>query len=144
MILFLLPVITYRNNELPFISYKAGYLKALDKKFGEIDLANGPDIKYINLPEVKISAKSDRSGYSAPDITINLDKKDPTGKKYSSLFQLIYEEFGEKAFTATGFGTHGKIHTPILVVNGAPMTASECPPCHDFNAYGWADSNSSQ
>jgi hypothetical protein len=135
---FLLPVINYRDNELPFISYKAGYLKALDKKFGEIDLTNGPDIKYINLPEVKILAKSDRSGYSAPDITINLDKKDPTGKKYSSLFQLIYEEFGEKAFTATGFGTHGNIYNPIFVVNGAPMTAATCPPCYDFDAYGWA------
>ena len=32
---------------------------------------------------------------------------------------MIYEEFGEKAFTATGFATHGKIYNPILVVNGA-------------------------
>ena len=51
---------------------------------------------------------------------------------------MIYEEFGEKAFTATGFGTHGNIYNPILVVNGAPMTADECPPCYDFDAYGWA------
>ncbi len=135
---FLLPVISYRKNDLPFISYKEGYLKALDKKFNEIDSVNGPDIKYINLPEVKITAKSDRSGYSAPEISLNLDKKDPTGKKYNSLFQLIYEEFGEKAFTATGYGTNGKMYNPILVVNGAPMTASECPPCHDYIAYGWA------
>jgi hypothetical protein len=135
---FSLPDISYRKNELPYQSYKAGYLKALDKKISEIDSVNRQDIKYINLPEVKITAKPDRSGYSAPEITINLDEKDPTGKKYSSLFHLIYEEFGEKAFTATGFATHGKIYNPILVVDGAPMTASECPPCHDFNAYGWA------
>jgi hypothetical protein len=51
---------------------------------------------------------------------------------------MIYEEFGEKAFTATGFGTHEKVNYPILVVDGAPLTASECPPCYDFNAYGWA------
>jgi len=137
---FPLPVITHRNNELPFISYKAGYLKALDNKFSEIDSAKGPDRKYINLPEVKVISRSDRSGYSSPDISINLEKKDPTGEKYSSLFQMIYEEFGEKAFTATGFGTKGKSYSPILVVNGAPMTASECPPCHDFDAYGWAAS----
>jgi len=135
---FPLPDISYRKNELPYNLYKAGYLKALDKKISEIDSANGPDIKYINLPEVKITAKPDRSGYSAPEITINLDKRDPTGKKYSSLFQMIYEEFGEKAFTATGYGTNGKMYNPILVVNGAPLTASECPPCHDFNAYAWA------
>jgi len=137
---FSFPVISYRKNELPFKSYKAGYLKALDKKFSEIDTAGGPGIKYINLPEVKITAKSDRSGYSAPEITIDLDKNDPTGKKYSSLFQMIYEEFGEKAFTATGYGTHGRMYNPILVVNGAPMTATECPPCHDYNFYGWAAS----
>jgi hypothetical protein len=134
------PDISYRNNELPYVSYKADYLEALNKKFAEIDSANGLNIKYINLPEVKILAKSDRSGYSAPEITINLDKKDPTGKKYFSLFQMIYEEFGEKAFTATGFATRGKIYNPILVVNGAPMTASECPPCYDPYAYGWAAS----
>jgi hypothetical protein len=135
---FPLPVISYRKNELPFISYKAGYIKALDKKFSEIDSANRLDIKYIKIPEVTIKAKSDRTGYSAPDITINLDKKDPTGKKYFSLFQMIYEEFGEKAFTAIGFETQGKIYNPILVVDGAPMTASECPPCYDFAAYALA------
>jgi hypothetical protein len=135
---FPLPVISYRKNELPFFSYKAGYLKALDKKFNEIDLANGPGIKYIKIPEVKVVAKSNRSGYSSPDVTIDLNKKDPTGKKYFSLFQMIYAEFGEKAFTATGFGTHGKTFTPILIVNGAPLTAAECPPCYDFVAYQWA------
>jgi hypothetical protein len=135
---FQLPVIGYRKNELPFISYKAGYIKALDKKFSEIDSANRLDIKYINLPEVKVTAKSDRTGYSAPDITINLDKSDPTGKKYNSLFQMIYEEFGEKAFTAIGFATHGKIYNPILVVDGAPMTTEYCPPCYDPDTYEWA------
>jgi hypothetical protein len=135
---FPLPVITYRKNELPFISYKAAYLKALDRKFSEIDSVNRLDIKYINLPEVKVTAKSDRSGYSAPDKTIDLDKKDPTGEKYSSLFQMIYKEFGEKAFIATGLDARGKTYNPILVVNGAPMTASECPPCYDFDAYAWA------
>ena len=54
------PVINYRNNELPYISYKPGYLKALNEKFAEIESANESDIKYINLPEVKIIAKSDR------------------------------------------------------------------------------------
>ena len=135
---FPLPVITYKMNELPFISYKAGYLKALDKKFSEIDSADRMFIKYIKIPEVKITAKSDRAGYSAPDKTIDLNKKDPTGKKYSSVFQMIYEEFGEKAFTATGFGTHGKVFNPILVVDGAPLTSPLCPPCYDFEAYGWA------
>ena len=134
------PVISYRNNELPYPSYKAGYIRTLDKKFTETDSADRSDIKYINLPEVTIKAKSDRSGYSSPDITINLNKEDPTGKKYSSLFQMIYKEFGEKAFTVTGFGTHGHVYNPILVVNGAPLTASECPPCYDFDAYGWAAS----
>ena len=132
------PAIRFRNNELPYVSYKAGYLKALDRRFSEVDLIKGQDIKYINLPEVKIQAKSNMSGYSAPDKTIDLIKKDPTGKKYSSIFQLIYEEFGEKAFTASGFGTHGKAYTPILVVNGAPLTADECPPCYDGIGYSWA------
>jgi hypothetical protein len=135
---FPLPIITYRKNELPFISYKAGYLKALDRKFSEIDSAYRLDNKYIHLPEVKVTAKSDRSGYSAPDKTVNLEKKDPTGKKYSGLFQMIYEEFGEKAFTVSGFGSHGKVHYPILVVDGAPLTDSTCPPCYDFAAYDWA------
>ena len=135
---FPLPVIMYRKNELPFLAYKAGYFKTLDKKFSKSDSANRQGIKYIKLNEVKVTAKSDRTGYSAPDKTIDLDKKDPSGKKYSSLFQLIYDEFGEKAFTATGFGTHGKVFNPILVVDGAPMTASECPPCYDFEAYAWA------
>jgi hypothetical protein len=69
---------------------------------------------------------------------IDLEKKDPTGEKYSNLFQMIYKEFGEKAFTATGYEARGKPYNPILVVNGAPMTASECPPCYDFDAYAWA------
>ena len=56
------------------------------------------NIKYIEIPEVVIKAKS-RVWYSTPDITINLEKKDPTGKKYNSLFQMIAEEFGDKAFT---------------------------------------------
>lgn len=135
---FQLPVISYRNNELPFTSYKAGYLKVPDKKFSEIDSANKLFIKYIKIPEVKITAKADHSGYSAPDKTIDLNKKDPTGKKYRSLFQLIYQEFGEKAFLATGYEARGQTYNPILVVNGAPMTATECPPCYDFAAYAWA------
>jgi hypothetical protein len=135
---FKLPVISYRKNELPFISYKARYIKVLDKIFSEIDSSDRLDMKYINLPEVKVTAKSDRTGYSAPDKTINLDKKDPTGKKYNSIFQMIYEEFGEKAFTAKGFATQGKAYNPILVVDGAPMTADLCPPCYDFAAYAWA------
>jgi hypothetical protein len=135
---FPLPVITYRKNELAFISYKAGYIKAMERKFTEIDSTDRLIIKYIKIPEVKITAKSDRSGYSSPDKIINLDKKDPTGKKYLSLFQMIYNEFGEKAFTATGYPAHGEIYNPILVVNGEPMTASECPPCYDYYAYAWA------
>jgi hypothetical protein len=62
----------------------------------------------------KVTAKADRSGYSAPDKMLDLDKKDPTGKKYSSLFQLRYQEFGEKAFTATGYSTEGKVYNQIL------------------------------
>jgi hypothetical protein len=135
---FPLPVIRYRKNELPFISYKAGYLKAIDRKFSEIDTAKGLDLKYIKLPEVNVTAKADRTGYSAPDRTIDLEKKDPTGKKYSGLFQMIYEEFGEKAFTISGYGSRGTIHYPILVIDGAPLTDSTCPPCYDFAAYNWA------
>ena len=137
---FPLPVITYRKNDLPFVSYKAGYLNALDRKFSEIDTVDKQNIKYINLREVKVTAKSDRTGYSAPDKTIDLNKKDPTGKNYSGLFQLIYEEFGEKAFAVNGFGTHGSVYYPILVVDGASLSVSPCPPCYDFAAYGWAAS----
>jgi hypothetical protein len=132
------PTISYRNNELPYVSYNAA-VRPINKQSDEIDPTNGRYKKYINIPEVKITAKSDHTGYSAPDKMIDLEKKDPTGKKYSSLFQMIYEEFGEKAFTATGFGTHGKTYSPILVVDGAPLTVSECPPCYDFNAYAWAE-----
>ncbi len=135
---FPIPIITYRQNELPFNLYKAGYLKAIDRKFSEVDSVDRLVTKYIKIPEVTIIAKSDRTGYSVPDKMIDLEKKDPTGKKYSSLLQMIYKEFGEKAFTASGYPARGKIYNPILVVNGAPMTASECPPCYDFQAYGWA------
>jgi hypothetical protein len=135
---FPLPVIASRNNELPFIAFKAGYLRATEIKLGKTDSINRLNIKYIKLPEVNVTAKSDRTGYSAPDKTIDLNKTDPTGKKYSSLFQMIYNEFGEKAFASTGFATKGKAFTPILVVDGAPLTAAECPPCYDFDAYAWA------
>jgi hypothetical protein len=132
------PVISYRNNELPYVSYNASSVRPLNKQSNEIDPAYGRYKKYISIPEVKITAKSDRTGYSAPDKMIDLEKKDPTGKKYSSLFQMIYKEFGEKAFTATGYEARGKPYNPILVVNGEPMSASECPPCYDFAAYAWA------
>lgn len=137
---FPLPEISYRNNELPYPSYKTAFLGALDEKFTEPDSAYDSPFKTINLAEVKITAKADRTGYSSPDAEIDLNKKDPTGKKYNSLFQMIYEEFGEKAFTATGFGTHGKSYTPILVVNGSPLTESLCPPCYDSYAYNRAAS----
>ena len=133
------PAISYRNNELPYVSYKAGSLRTLYQKSTEIDSTNGPYRKYINLAEVKIKAKS-KPWYSTPDVTINLDKKDPTGKKYNSLFQLIYEEFGEKAFTAKGFNAKGNIYSPILVVDGSPMTDAYCPPCYDADHYEWAAS----
>ncbi len=132
-----LPGIAYRNNELPYNKYKAGYLKSLEKRFTEADSAIREDIKYIKLGEVTVKAKS-HPMYSNPDITINLEKKDPTGKKYSSIFQMIYSEFGEKAFTATGFGTKGTMHMPILVVNGDILTAGSCPPCYDPIYYPWA------
>jgi hypothetical protein len=132
------PVISYRNNELAYVSYNAASVGPLNKQSNEIDPAYGRYRKYISIPEVKITAKSDRTGYSAPDKMIDLEKKDPTGKKYSSLFQMIYKEFGEKAFTASGYPARGEIYNPILVVNGEPMTASECPPCYDFAAYAWA------
>jgi hypothetical protein len=133
------PAISYRNNELTYVSYKAGSLRTLYPKSTEIDSTNGPYKKYINLAEVKIKAKS-KPWYSTPDVTINLDKKDPTGKKYNSLFQMIYEEFGEKAFTAKGFNAKGNIYNPILVVDGSPMTDAYCPPCYDADHYGWAAS----
>ena len=133
------PSIIYRNNELPYYSFKPGLLRSLVERFAEADSAIGPAIKYINLPEVTIKAKSHNPS-SAPDVVINLNKKDPTGKKYSSLFQLIYEEFGEKAFTATGYGTKGVQHMPILVADGAPSTVATCPPCYDFDFYQWAAS----
>jgi hypothetical protein len=131
-----IPVINYRNNELPFVSYKPGYLKTLNEKFAEMKSLNASNIKYKYLPEVMVKAKS-HPRYSKPDVTINLEKKDPTGKKYQNLFQMIYEEFGEKAFTAIGFGASGNAIQPILVVNGAPMTAASCPPCYDAVHYQW-------
>ena len=133
------PAISYRNNELPYVSYKSGSLITLYQKSTEIDSTNGPYKKYIKLAEVKIKAKS-KPWYSTPDVTINLDKKDPTGKKFSNLFQMIYAEFGEKAFTAKGFNAKGNIYNPILVVDGSPMTAAYCPPCYDTDHYDWAAS----
>jgi hypothetical protein len=132
------PEISYRNNELQYVSYRTSSGRALIKQSPEIKAENGPYKKYISIPEVTITAKSDHTGYSAPTKMIDLEKKDPTGKKYSNLFQMIYKEFGEKAFTATGYEAKGKPYSPILVVNGEPMTASECPPCYDFAAYEWA------
>lgn len=132
-----MPDIDYRNNELPYSSHKAGYLGALDEKFTFADSIYATDIKYINLPEVRIKARLNPTIFT-PDVEIDLNKTDPTGKRYSNLFQMIHQEFGEKAFTATGYGTNGKMYNPILVVNGAPLTASECPPCYDFSAYAWA------
>ena len=125
-----IPEINYRNNELPFVSYKPGYLKILNEKFAEMESLNTSNIKYNYLPEVTVKAKS-HPRYSKPDVMINLDKKDPTGKKYQNLFQMIYAEFGEKAFTAKGFTASGYAHQPILVVNGTPQTASYCPPCYN-------------
>ncbi|MGD0755142.1 MAG: hypothetical protein ABR927_08795 [Bacteroidales bacterium] len=131
------PVISYRNNELPYVLYRPGYLKTLNEKFAEIESLNKSDTNSINIPEVIIKAKS-HPWNSKPDITINLDKKDPTGEKYSSLFQMIYEEFGEKAFTAVGYGTYRHAYNPFLIVNGTHLTAEYCPPCYDYNAYQWA------
>ena len=125
-----IPEINYRNNELPFVSYKPGYLKILNEKFAEMESLNTSNIKYNYLPEVTVKAKS-HPRYSKPDVMINLDKKDPTGKKYQNVFQMIYAEFGEKAFTAKGFTASGYAHQPILVVNGTPQTASYCPPCYN-------------
>jgi hypothetical protein len=133
------PGINYRNNELTFVSYKPGYLKTLNEKYTEMKSLDASNIKYNYIPEVSVRAKS-HPWYSKPDVMINLDKKDPTGKKYQNLFQMIYEEFGEKAFTAIGFGTAGNAIQPILVVNGAPMTAAYCPPCYDALRYQWAAS----
>ncbi len=133
------PGINYRKNELPFVSYKPGYLKTLNEKYAEMKSLDASNIKYNYIPEVSVRAKS-HPWYSKPDVMINLDKKDPTGKKYQNLFQMIYEEFGEKAFTAIGFGASGYAIQPILVVNGAPMTAASCPPCYDALRYQWVTS----
>lgn len=110
------PEISYRNNELPYILYKPGYLKAINEKFAEKDSANQSNIKYIMIPEVIIKARS-RPWYSKPDIAINLEKIDPTGKKYSSLFQMISGEFGEKAFTDP---SGRRPSSPIFVRNDMP------------------------
>ncbi|MGC1392138.1 MAG: hypothetical protein WA816_13970 [Bacteroidales bacterium] len=133
------PGINYRNNELPFVSYKPGYLKILNEKYAQMESLDASNIKYNYLPEVSVRAKS-HPLYSKPDVMIDLNKKDPTGKKYNSLFQMIYEEFGEKAFTAIGFGASGNAIQPILVVNGAPLTAASCPPCYDALRYQWVAS----
>lgn len=132
------PEINFRNNELPYVSLKQSYLRSINNKLAEIDSINNLNIKYIKIPEVIIKVKS-RIWYSTPHIMIDLDKKDPTGERYSSLFQMITEEFGEKAFTGLGFDTGGKTFPPILVVNGAPMTAIYCPPCYSAQ-YPWAAS----
>ncbi len=98
------PGISYRNNELPYISYRSGKTKSTDAKVNKPESLNEPYNYTINIPEVRIKGKYHPWDLEA-DITVNLDKKDPTGEKYSSLFQMIYAEFGEKAFTAVGFGT---------------------------------------
>jgi hypothetical protein len=135
---FDLPKVSLRNNALPFYLNRSGYLAGIDREFSKSDSLGSLNIKYHNLPEVKVTAKSDRTGYTSPTKTVNLEKGDPTGKKYASLFQMIYAEFGEKAFTADGFGTEKTVFNPILVINGAPLTAAECPPCYDYTAYSWA------
>jgi len=131
------PVISYRYNELPYISYKSGYIKTINEKFTKIESINESFDNTINIPEVTIRGKYHPWDTEA-DITVNLDKKDPTGEKYTSLFQMIYEEFGEKAFTAVGYGTYKRSFPPILIVNGAHLTEESCPPCYDFEAYKWA------
>ncbi|HEX2968608.1 MAG TPA: hypothetical protein VHO46_05845, partial [Bacteroidales bacterium] len=123
------PAVGFRSNEIPYSHYNKNYFKALKREFAEADSLSGKDIKYINLPEVRIKAKSNYS-YSTPNIELDLGKKDPTGKKYNNLFQMIYEEFGEKAFTGIGFNAKGHMYNPILVVDGRPYTASICPPCY--------------
>lgn len=109
---FPVPEINYRNNELPYISLKPGYLRTISEKFAEKDFANEQNIKYILIPEIVVKARS-RIWYSKPDIAVNLEKKDPTGKKYNSLFQMITEEFGDKAFS-DGVGNNC---SPILILN---------------------------
>jgi hypothetical protein len=123
---FPFPEIIFHNNELPYYSYKPGYLKTIEEKNAEIDLAYDPNIKYIMIPEVIVKAKS-RPYYSKPEITVSLDKQDPTGTKYSSIMQMITGEFGEKAFL-TSTGQSG---SPILVYNGMVVHPWE-------DLYGWA------
>jgi len=52
---------------------------------------------------------------------------------------MIYEEFGEKAFTAKGFNAKGNIYTRFLSLTQS-MTDAYCPPCYDADHYGWAAS----
>jgi hypothetical protein len=130
------PEIKYRNNELPYFSYKQGYIKDLNEIFKNDSISEPPE-KYIPIPEVVVKARL-RPWYSKPDKVINLEKIDPTGKKYVSLLQMIEEQFGEKAFieSVDSMG-NPKLYPPILVVNGNPLTDTYCEPCHSLN-YGWA------
>lgn len=84
---------------------------AIDEKFAADDSILESPFKDILLKEVTVTAKRPPFYYSKPDITINLDDKDPTGKKYRSVSDMIRQEFGEKAFTRS----NGKPCMPTLV-----------------------------
>ena len=107
------PVINFRNNELHYALFTPGYLKTISEKFSQKDSISERPENYYLIPEITVKAKT-WLYYSKPDVTVDLDKTDPTGKKYNSLFQMIAEEFGEKAFT----GHNGYRVTPVLILNG--------------------------
>lgn len=108
------PEIIFQNNELPYFSYKPGYLKTINERIVESDSAYDPNVKYIMIPEVIVRARS-RPYYSKPYKTINLDNVDPLGKKYSSIMQMIRGEFGEKAFSKE---RNGSPVNPVLILDG--------------------------
>jgi hypothetical protein len=110
------PEISFRNNEILYTSNNPGYLKAVSEKFAEADPVTEPPAKDILLKEVEVTAKKLPSYSLNPDITINLDDRDPTGKKYSNVMDMIRKEFGQKAFT----GSDGRPCMPALVINGNP------------------------
>jgi hypothetical protein len=119
------PAIVYRNGELPYNAYKPGALKAMDEKIAGNDSIDNDFLKRLTLPEVTVTAKKPRRDLM-PNKVVDLNKADPTGKKYSSLMQMISDQFGEKAFQSH----RGRPKTPIIELNG-----NACAPWELI--YGW-------
>jgi hypothetical protein len=121
------PEIELKNNELPYSLINQGYFNAMKEKFSHVDTSQLVSLKRYAIPEIVVKAKN-RPFYSKPDKIVNLDKTDPTGKKYRSLMGMIAAEFGDKAF----MDSKGRRCSPILLVNGVQydiqFTTNEPPP----------------